>query len=325
MGKRYLNLLFFLIFSISVFGQGWLTEENNFETNWNTTIQVGPTLLVSEINKDFSASLNDMSNLPDVSFNLQLAKMVWERIDLGVEFGLSFYNGYSNNPSGIFFLTRTSLFNNDERSFLPYPVSYKTDVINSSFFIKYNFINFSSFSKGFIELNMYSKFGVGYVFINSELGYREKANYSYTGFTHPLFKQDRFGSDFYTKFSISPAFGLNYQLSERFFLSFELGFQFINADNIDGVSRYTSELTADVPVEEINNYLIPVYDVTGKFLFGISYFFNFDTRRQTRHLALPFYYNRYRSYYSKFQKKPTKYKLHERLPFYNDNFGRKFN
>lgn len=320
------NVFIFLLVLLSshVSGQGWLTEENNFETNWNTSFQIGPTLLVSEIKRDFTDFSNDMSNMPDICFNLQLAKMVWERIDIGMDLGMSFYNGYRFNPSDVVFLNNTSIFNNDERKFLPYPISYKSDILNLSFFLKYNFINFSSFSKGFIELNMYSKIGLGLALINSELGYREKANYAFTGFSDPLYRYDRFDSDFYSRFVISPAFGLNYQLTDRIFISFEFGFNFINADYVDGLRRYSSDLTLDIPEENINKYLIPYIDVTGKFLFGVSYFFNFDTRRETRHLALPFYYNRYRSYYSKFQKKPTKYTLHERLPFYNDNFGNLF-
>lgn len=324
MKGRIVFILLLVLLSSSVFGQGWLTEENNFETNWNTSLQIGPTLLVNEIKSDFTDFSNDMSNMPNISINFQLAKMVWERIDIGMDLGLSFYNGYRFNSSDVTFLTNTSIFNTEERKFLPYPISYKSDIINFSFFIKYNFINFSSFSKGFIELNMYSKIGLGLALINSELGYREKANYAYTGFTEPLYQYDRFSDDFYSRYVISPAFGLNYQLSDRIFLSFELGFNFINADYVDGLRRYSSDLNVETPKESVNKYLIPYIDVTGKFLFGISYFFNFDTRRETRHLALPFYYNRYRSYYSKFQKKPTKYTLHERLPFYNDNFGNLF-
>jgi hypothetical protein len=53
---------------------------------------------------------------------------------------------------------------------------------------------------------------------------------------------------------------------------------------------------------------------------GLTYFFNFDSHWRTREKAFPWYYNRYRSYYSKFQTPSTKKARKERLPFYNIKF-----
>jgi len=310
-----------LFFSLIAYPQGWLTDENNFETNWNFTFQLGPTILVTEMKKDFSGVGNDMDNKPGIGFNFQLAKMIFERVDLGFDFGVSNYKGTRINPSRVNYLMLSGYYNNKTGDFQPYPIYYESNTANFSIYSKYNFINFSSFSKGFIKLNLYAKVGLGILFISSEMGYSNHANYELTGLTHPLFVIGRNPNPVKNAhFSFNPAFGMNYQLSDRFFVSAEFTSQLINADYIDGVHNFDDKLTPNTPGDFQNEYRVQVYDVTGKFMLGVTYFFNFDSHWRTRQDAYPWYYSRYRSYYSKFQTPSTKKARQERLPFYNIKF-----
>jgi hypothetical protein len=319
--KIFLFILVILTYSQVTYSQGWLTDENNFETNWNLTFQIGPTLLVSELKKDLSGASNDMSSQTDFGFGFQLAKMVWERVDIGLDLGLANYKGYRNNPSNINYLMLSGLFHNKDIDFQPYPIYYKSNIANFTLYTKYNFINFSSFTKGFIKLNLYTKIGIGIIFISSEMGYQNNSNYLLTGLIHPLFAVGRYTSPVRNAhFSFNPSFGMNYQLSDRFFISGEASFQLINADYVDGIPNYNDKLSPEVNQNALNEYRVPVFDLTGKFMLGITYFFNFDSHRQTREKAFPWYFNRYRSYYSKFQNPSTKKARQERLPFYNIKF-----
>jgi hypothetical protein len=319
---KCLIILAFLAFSSVAYPQGWLTDENNFETNWNVTFQIGPTVLLTELKKDFSGASNEMNNHSDVGFSFQLAKMVWERVDLGFEFGVSNYKGSRENPSNVNYLMLSGFYNNKDGDFQPYPIYYNSEISNFTLYSKYNFINFRSFSKGFIRLNLYAKMGLGVVFISSEMGYVNKANYELTGLSNPLFAVGHAPNPVKkTHFSFNPSFGMNYQLSDRFFISAETSFQLINADYIDGVYNFNNKLTLEIDGSLPKDYRVKVYDITGKIMLGITYFFNFDSHRQTREKAFPWYYNRYRSYYSKFQTPSTKKARKERLPFYNIKFG----
>jgi hypothetical protein len=319
--------IFVLLFccSLSGLGQGWIAEENNIETNWSVTLQIGPSMLINEVHKDFSGPTNDMGNKPNLAYNILLSKMVWERGDLGFEAGFSNYSGDRGNSSSVNYVMRSKTFNNEQSDFLPFSIYYKSDAINFGVFAKYNFINFSSFTKGFYLLNMYVRAGIGMVMISSEMGYSEMANYELTGLTHPLFAKGRYSnSNRGISVMFSPAFGMNYQLSDRFFISAEISTQILNVDYIDGVYNFNSQLSPDIDDPLPKAYRDPVFDVTGKFMVGVTYFFNFDSQRQDRLKVMPFYSNRYRSYYSKFQKQSTKRARKLRLPFYNDNFGRRF-
>lgn len=311
-----------MIFSTSgLFAQGWVVEENNFETNWNITFQLGRTALLSEVNQDFSGASNDMNNQSDWGFNFQVAKMVLDRLDVGFEFGVSNYKGYRNYSGNVNWLNKHVAFNNAQRDFQPFPIYYDSDVTNFSIYSKYNFINFSTFTQGYLKLNIYFKVGVGLLLPSVEMGYKDLANYEFTGLTHPLYLKGRYPSPQKdSHFIVSPAMGLNYQLSDRIFFSAESSFQLIGADNLDGIHNFNSLLTPDVPDALTTEYRIPVYDLTAKFMFGITYFFNFDTHKQLRQKMMPFFEYRYRSYYSKFQKKSTRKQRQERMPFYHDKF-----
>lgn len=299
--------------------QGWLVDENTIETNWNITLQAGQSALINEMKKDFSTARNDMNNTSSWSFNLQLSKMLYERFDVGFEFGVSKLKGYKENPRNVNLLMLHPIYNNENGNFAPFPIYYNTDLISYSPFIKYNFINFSSFAKGFFNLNIYTRLGLGVTFVATDMGYQDFGHYAITGLSHPLYLKGRYPSPVRDAHGfVSIAGGLNYQLSGRWFISVEGNFQFSNADYLDGVHNYDSKLTPETPYAQIEDHRIPVYDVVGKFTVGATYFFNFDSKRHMREFYLPWYANRYRSYYSKYQSRVTKKDRQDRLPFFHD-------
>lgn len=319
--KKLTAILLFMISSTQLFSQGWVVDENNFETNWNITFQLGRTALLSEVKKDFSGASNDMNNQSDWGFNLQIGKMVLDGMDLGIEFGVSNYKGFKNYSGNVNWLNLHTTFNNANSDYQPFPIYYDSDVTNFSIYAKYNFINFSTFTQGYLKLNLYIKASMGFLLPSVEMGYKDLANYEFTGLKHPLYLKGRYPSPQKdSHFIVSPAVGMNYQLSDRIFLSAESSFQLIGADNLDGVHNFNSDLTPDVPNDLTPLYRVHVWDLTAKFMFGLTYFFNFDTHKQMRQKYMPFFENRYRSYYSKFQKRSSKKQRQERIPFYNDKF-----
>lgn len=315
------TILIFVVFIKMLSAQQWVSQENTIETNWNITLQVGRTALLSEINTNFKGISNDMNNMSDWGFNIQIAKMVWERVDIGAEFTMANYKGFKSNPSNVAYLMQHYYYNTDGKDFEPYPIYYDSDFTNFSAFVKYNFINFSSWTKGYFMLNLYVKMGVGVAFPTSEMGYSEKISYKHTGLTHPLYSKGRYpntNKDAHNFFT--PAFGLNYQLSERLFFSAEASFQLIGADNLDGVHNYANTLRTDTPRDEVYLHRIRVYTLTAKFMFGVTYFFNFDSEKNERERQLPWYKQRYRSYYSDFHRPSTKIRRQTRQPFYRHKF-----
>jgi len=318
--RKLLGGILILLFGVlKSLGQGWVVQENTFETNWNMSFQLGPTVLLSEIHSDFSGATNDMNNYLDLSFNFQLGKMVWERFDLGIEIGRSNFRGFKNNPSDISWLTQHPTFNNQEVKFQPYAIYFDSDITNFSIYAKYNFINFSTWARGFLKLNMFVRLSAGLAYVTAETAYSDMASYNFTRLSHPLYAKGRYGNtSLDLKAILIPTFGLNYQISERFFVSGELSMPIIATNNLDGIINYNNLLSPETPLESIEQYRIGVFGLSSKFMVGLTYFFNFDTRRQNREKILPFYSNMYRAYYSKFHRPSSKRIRQERLPFFNE-------
>lgn len=298
--KPYLFILFLFCLQ-QVVAQGWEAETNTIETNWNFTVQLGGTALLSEVNKDFSGSSNDMNNLPDWGINFQIAKMLINQFEAGVEFGYSNYKGYKTHSANVNWLNLHNDFNNEKVDFQPYAIYYDSDLTNLTIFGKYNFINFRTWSKGYLKLNLYLKLGMGLALPSVEMGYTDKVNYKLTGLTHPIYVKGRYPRPERDVHGfLSPALGLNYQMTERLFFSAETSLQFIAADNIDGIHNFNSQLTPDVSDEGSVEYRIRVNDMTAKFLIGLTYYFNFDSTRGIREKQNPFFRKRSESYYSKY-------------------------
>ena len=316
-----IGLLLFLV--TKTFGQAWVAEENTFGTNWNISFQAGRTALLSEIKTDLSSLNNDMNNLSDWGINLQIGKMVWDQIDIGFELGYSTYKGYKNNSANVNWLMLHKQFNNETSNFQPYSIYYDSDLTNLATYVKYNFINFSSWAKGYLRLNVYTKLGIGIAYPSVVMGFSDIASYNFTGLSHPLYAMGSYDEpkrDAYSFFSL--AFGVNYQLSDRVFFSAEASFQFIGADNLDGIHNYNKLLTPDVPDHLTHNYRIRVYDTTAKIMIGAIYFFNFENHRKERERITPWFAYRYRSYYSKYQRPSTRKAKQESLPFFNNKFNK---
>lgn len=280
-------------------------------------MQIGEGSIVSEYTNGYL--FNEMNHQPDFAFSILLSKMVWEQFDIGISIGASNFRGFNQNPANIIALTQHPSLNNNEGDFRPYPIYYDSDFTHFSLFSKYNFINFKTFAKGYLLLNIYAKLGLGVILPSVEMGYKDKANYQMTKLEHPLFLKGRIPSpkkDIHML--ISPAVGVNYQLSERLFLSVEPCVQILTMDYLDGIITYSSNLTNTTPISELNNYKIIATTFAAKLSLGITYFFNFDTQKENRRSQLPWYENRYRSYYSKYHKPSSKRKRQQRMPFYND-------
>ena len=163
--------------------------------------------------------------------------------------------------------------------------------------------------------------GVGIAYPTVELGFSDMASYYFTGLTHPLYAKGRY-DDKKRKAHIffSPAFGINYQLSDRMFFSAEASLPLIGADYIDGSHNYSKLLTPEVPDHLTHEFLIKTYDMTAKIMIGATYFFNFNGHRKERERLTPWFAYRYRSYYSKYQRPSTKKAKKERLPFFKNKF-----
>jgi hypothetical protein len=319
--KKILFILPLILFFSEIQAQGWLTEENNMETNWNVTLQLGSSLLLGEMKKDFSGFNNNTSNTPGLGVSLQLSKMVWERVDIAAEIGLMSLNGANNNSSTIHYLMQSGNFNKGNLRFLPYPVNFHSNVFSFAVSTKYNFINFSSYLRSFIKLNLFIRLGIGTSYLASEMGYTEPGNYQLSGLSDPLFStsRDLIFTERFHGFFLS-AVGVNYQASERIFISGEMNFMIINSGLSDGIYNTNEQLPAEISGPVPNEFQIPVFGFAGKFSIGATYFFNFDTRRKTRQNAYPWYENRYRSYFSKYHAPASKRIIKERIPFYNNKF-----
>lgn len=315
--STYWSIIFLFLNMPLAFAQGWLTDENNFETNWNLSIQVGPSVVLTEIEGSYSEPTGSMRHNPGFSYDIRLGKMVLERFDTGIDFSQSFFTGYRNNPSTLNYMRYLFLENNVPSHLLTYPIHYSSALTVVSVYAKYNFINFSSFEKGIIKLNLYTKVAAGISFISSELIYKEETNYQLTGLSKPLFSSKDLEFPSTIHFTLSPALGMNYQTSDRVFFTAEIGFSATNSDYVDGVRNFS--IPDNYPEYRAITYQ-KVTAITMKIMFGATYFFNFDSHRPTRERYLPWYHHRYRSYYSKYQAQSPQKARQERLPFYKDRF-----
>jgi hypothetical protein len=318
--KYLFTISFLFLFYAEVSGQAWVVEENNFETNWNMTLQTGTSALLTETTGSLGHWGNEMSNSPGAAINFQIAKMVWERVDIGIEAGYSTLNGTKSNPSRIVYLNQHPVFFNNGKKFLPKPLNYNTQLINYGIFTKYNFINFSTWALGFLKINIFTRLGIGALSYQSELNYNNTDAYVFTGLPQPLYSANEREYPGALTFYVYPAFGLNYQLNDRIFLSAELSTQFYSTGNLDGIPRYSGELTPESTPAEVKSYYKPTNTLSAKLLLGVTYFFNFNSTNNKRMKEYPWFSSRYRSYYSKYQPKSTKKERQQWLPFFNEKF-----
>lgn len=282
---------------MGVGAQGWLVDENTLETNWNLSLQLGTVALLSEIATDASATRNQMNNNPGWALNLQLAKMILERFDVGADLGFMQLHGSKTNPAAIAYLNQHPAFNTGLSEFQPYPIEYQTKVFSFLFFSKYNFINFSSFAKGFINLNLFVKGGIGPVWLDGETNYREAGFYSIVGLNPPLYAIKQQGIP---KLMLNAAVGVHYQVNKRIFVSAEFSAQTISSSLVNAMPNYSGELNRGMTYAEAEQYRNKAFGITARFMAGCTYFFNFNSTKEKQLKYLPFYHSRYRSYYSRF-------------------------
>lgn len=318
--KHLITISFLILFCTEVSGQAWVVEDNNLETNWNMTFQTGFSALLTEMSSDLGHWGNEMNNSPGTAMNFQIAKMVWERVDIGLEGGYTTLNGTKSNPSKIVFLNQHPFFFNDGKGFRPNPLKYNTRLINYGIFTKYNFINFSTWALGYLKINIYTRLGIGALSYQTELNYTNRNNFAFAVSNTPLYRATQQEYPRPATFYIYPAFGLNYQLNDRIFLSAELNTHFYSTGNLDGVPHFRDGLTPETSPEAIKSYYDPTNTLSAKILLGVTYFFNFNNTNNKRMKEYPWFSSRYRSYYSKYQPKSTKKERQQWLPFFNEKF-----
>jgi len=305
--------VFLSLCSLGVEAQGWLVDENTLETNWNLSFQLGTAALLTEIGTMGTVNRNQMNNNPGWALNFQLAKMVLERFDVGADLGFMHLYGNKTNPNAIVFLNQHPVFNVGQPGFQPYPVEYKTNAFSILLFSKYNFINFSSFSKGFINLNLYLKGGLGPLWLSGESNYKEAGFYGITGLPSPLYAIKQNGVP---NLLFHAAAGLHYQINKRVFVSAEFSAQTISSSLVNALPNYSGEINRSMTLAEAEQYRNKAFGVTARFMAGCTYFFNFNSTKEKQLRYLPFYHNRYRSYYSRFHTDEKKHMRKSYQPFY---------
>lgn len=284
------------------------------------TLQVGTSALLTETTGNLGHWGNEMNNSPGAAINFQIAKMVWERVDFGIETGYSTLNGTKSNPSRIVYLNQHPVFFKNGKKFPLEPLNYNTQLISYGIFTKYNFINFSTWALGFLKINIFTRLGIGALSYQSELNYTNTDAYISTGLPQPIYSaKEREYPGLFT-FYAYPAFGLNYQLNDRFFISGELSTYFYSTGNLDGIPRYSNELKPESNPVEVKSYYERTNTLSAKLLLGITYFFNFNSTNNKRMKEYPWFSSQYRSYYSKYQPKSTKKERQQWLPFFNEKF-----
>ncbi|MDA3879051.1 MAG: hypothetical protein PF436_01565 [Prolixibacteraceae bacterium] len=284
------------------------------------TLQVGTAAMLTETSNDFSHIGNSMNHHPGLNINFQLGKMVWERVDIGFETGYTRLAGSNNNPSGLTYLTNHPRYNNDNLSFRPFPIQYQTDIIGFGLFTKYNFINFSTWSLGYLKINIYTRLGLGGFTYQTRLDYKNKDSYLFAGLEKPLYEKNNNEYSSNVLFYVIPSFGLNYQVSDRIFLSVEISTQHYNVGNLDGIPLFNRDLSHTMSSNEIKNHYIHTNSNTARVLIGATYFFNFNNLKKELMKDQPWFSNRYRTYYSKYQQRTSKKERQQWLPFYNEKF-----
>jgi hypothetical protein len=294
--------------------QGWLVQENTIATNWNVSVQVGRGFLVNEYNLSQHSAGNEMNHQFGWNAGIRFAKMIFKQADLGLECNYSTFKGYNYFPIKVVYLNNHSLFNTDERAFLAKPILYNSEMGSFVPFFKYNFINFSTYPRGYSSVNVYIQTGVGIGLISAKMGYEDAGNYAVSELKAPLFKSGKFSDGIAPTAMVS--LGINYQLNKRIFLSFETNLQFVYSDILDGVPNYSTELEPFLDLDMAESFRQKQLATTGRVLIATTYFFNFDTTSKKRGRLLPWYSNRYRSYYSRYQYRSTEKDRKLRLPFY---------
>lgn len=320
--RNVLLLHIFLLLGVQLlYAKGLKYSRFNIETDWSATFQAGSTVLIGELNKDFSGWTNDFNNVADWGVNFQLSKMVIPRLDVGLEMAFSRYRGFKKDSESVNYLMYHYYLNNSTTNFEPYPVYYRSSLNNYTLFFKYNFLNIRTMRKGYVVWNMYAKFGLGVGIPRVVMGYSNPEHHVLTGLPNPLYAKGfkPYASDLHGFFS--PAFGINHQFSEHLFFSGEVSFQLIGADNIDGVHNYSPSLQFETDNNLVENHRVRVHDTTLRFLLGVTYYFNIDIVKTPRELSIPWYREQYMTYFSKYHVASSKKERQERLPFFREKFN----
>jgi hypothetical protein len=270
----------FLLFLIPGFLQAQQSElTRNFHKNWRLGGGAGVSYLAFELKKNFSRATMDMNSTPNASFSFFSTKRFTKNFEVGLEYEKCYFSGFKVYSSNVNWLMYDERFNNEKAKFHPYPVYYHTDISSWYLNFHYNYLNFYTLRKNFLNVNLYLKAGIGFSLIGVELGYQDPSHYEITNLPNPLYVK---GSgrhpmrDSYATWHMG--LGFNYYISNRWSIYTEAILLFVSCDYLDGVHNYdvTKQADGSVDIKRIG-----VFDTVGQFRFGVSYHFNMPQFRRS--------------------------------------------
>jgi hypothetical protein len=279
---RFLGVIFFCFF---LYNQTAWGQNSSILKNWTVGANGGLSYLVMELEKNFQNSYVEMNSQAAGTFSFHVTKVINYNLDVSVEYNGTFFSGYKRNPSNVNWLMKSYFFNNERADFEPYPVEYHTELRTVFGKVKYHLSPFYSYRKNYTNTNLYYVGGIGWSSIGVELAFSNPEDAALTGLRNPLFAKGGEGrTPRSTYVSFMSGVGLRFLLSERFALDLEANVSLIDADYLDGVHNYRSDLTPEINTGDLaEGYRVPVYDIVGSFQIGLSY--QFDLKRKSQNVT----------------------------------------
>lgn len=294
--KQILIVVILLFISIRGTWAIYNPTRYEFDKNWVFGGSVGVSYLAMELKKDLTQATMDMNSRPDKAYSFHLYKRVSRRIDLGIQYRKSYFNGYKTLTENVNWLVYSERFNSDTYHFIQKPIEYHTTNSMWSLDGKWNFLNLYSVRNNYLNVNFYLRGNIGLSYIGVAMGYKDPNDYVLSGLSDPIYEKGQ-GSqkrrDAYASYSVG--FGLHHQLSSRWSVFVESSLLMVSCDYLDGVQNYTLMSSSDGVV---SLQRVGVYDTIGLLQFGINYQFDLKPYRKqngSKHwqLAKSSYYNEF--------------------------------
>lgn len=271
MKRLFLLLSFTLLMVFPLVAQKQL-EKIDWTKNWVVGGSGGMSYLAMELKKDLTQASMDMNSLPDFAGSLHLYKRLSKRLDLGIEYRKSFFNGRKTQTENVYWLMYSERFNHDSVHYIDKPIYYKTKIDMISLDAKLNFLNIYSKKYNYMNINFYLRGAMGLSYIGVEMGYENPSSYEGTNLEHPLYEKGQGRTprkDSYA--SWSAGFGLHYQFQPRWSFFSEFSLLMVSNDYLDGVHNYAIVNQAG-GIQTLQR--VGVYDTIGILRFGLNYQFD---------------------------------------------------
>ncbi len=272
--------LYIAIMLVSISGLSASTRKTPFELseNWVFGTSGGVSYLAMELKKDFTQASMDMNSMPDLVYSFHLYKRFSKRVDLGLQYRNSHFNGYKKYSSNVNWLMHSERFNSSGFQFIGNPIYYKTQLSMWSVDTKWNFLNIYSFKNNYLNANFYLRANIGLSFIGVEMGYSDPNDYVLSGLPQPIYEKGQGRQkqrDAYSSSSLG--IGIHHQMSSRWSIFVESSLLFVSCDYLDGVHNYTLVSSSD---KQLNLERVGVFDTIGLLQFGVNYQFDINLFRK---------------------------------------------